>query len=167
MLELLGATHVKVYASGRVDGAVGEDGLDGEQCVVNNCIPQLLLREAALAIMRAWPPGSAIAGKAPRHPPQVDPLLGHGGAPWLGPPLRLSASDSGGHQRPYYAGGLITALAGDCRIASEGALEFSLNEVPIGIPIRVVYCEIIKHAVGPRAATELTLSVRCMTSGRP
>jgi hypothetical protein len=24
----------------------------------------------------------------------VDPLLGHGGAPWLGPPLRLSASDN-------------------------------------------------------------------------
>jgi hypothetical protein len=48
IVELLGATHVKVYASGRVDGAVGEDGLDGEQCVVNNCIPQLLLREAAL-----------------------------------------------------------------------------------------------------------------------
>ena len=46
IVELLGATHVKVYASGRVDGAVGEDGLDGEQCVVNNCILQFLLREA-------------------------------------------------------------------------------------------------------------------------
>jgi glycine/D-amino acid oxidase-like deaminating enzyme len=31
------------------------------------------------------------------------------------------------------AGGLITALGCDNRIASEGALEFSLNEVPIGI----------------------------------
>ena len=31
--------------------------------------PAFLLREAALAIMRAWPPGSAIAGKAPRYPP--------------------------------------------------------------------------------------------------
>jgi hypothetical protein len=61
IVELLGATHVKVYASGRVDGAVGEDGLDGEQCVVNNCILHFLLR--------AWPPGSAIAGKAPRYPP--------------------------------------------------------------------------------------------------
>ena len=55
IVELLGATHVKVYASGRVDGAVGEDGLDGEQCVVINCSPQFLLREAALAITRAWP----------------------------------------------------------------------------------------------------------------
>jgi hypothetical protein len=50
---LLGATHVKVYASGRVDDALGRDGLDGEHCVVLNCIPQLLLRQAALAIMRA------------------------------------------------------------------------------------------------------------------
>jgi Amidohydrolase/Enoyl-CoA hydratase/isomerase len=38
-----------------------------------------------------------------------------------------------------------------------GALQFSLNEVPIGIPMPAVYCEIIKHAVGPRAAFELTL----------
>jgi enoyl-CoA hydratase len=32
-----------------------------------------------------------------------------------------------------------------------------LNEVPIGIPMPAVYCEIIKHAVGPRAASELAL----------
>jgi enoyl-CoA hydratase len=56
-----------------------------------------------------------------------------------------------------YAGGLITALGCDHRIASEGALQFSLNEVPIGIPMPAVYCEIIKHAIGPRAASELTL----------
>jgi enoyl-CoA hydratase len=56
-----------------------------------------------------------------------------------------------------YAGGLITALGCDHRIASEGALQFSLNEVPIGIPMPAVYCEIIKHAIGSRAANELTL----------
>jgi enoyl-CoA hydratase len=56
-----------------------------------------------------------------------------------------------------YAGGLITALGCDYRIASEGALQFSLNEVPIGIPMPAVYGEIIKHAIGPRAASELTL----------
>jgi enoyl-CoA hydratase len=56
-----------------------------------------------------------------------------------------------------YAGGLITALGCDYRIASEGAIQFSLNEVPIGIPKPAVYCEIIKHAVGPRAASELAL----------
>jgi enoyl-CoA hydratase len=56
-----------------------------------------------------------------------------------------------------YAGGLITALDCDHRIASEGPLQFSLNEVPIGIPMPAIYCEIIKHAVGPRAVFELTL----------
>ena len=45
----------------------------------------------------------------------------------------------------------------DHRIASGGLLQFSLKEVPIGIPMPAVYCEIIKHAVGPRAAYELTL----------
>ena len=29
--------------------------------------------------------------------------------------------------------------------------------MPIGIPMPAVYCEIIKHAVGPRSACELTL----------
>jgi enoyl-CoA hydratase len=57
-----------------------------------------------------------------------------------------------------YAGGLITALGCDHRIAAEGTLQFALNEVRIGIPMPAVYCEIIKHAIGPRAATELTLS---------
>ena len=37
-----------------------------------------------------------------------------------------------------YAGGLITALCCDDRIASEGALQFSLNEVAIGIPMPAV-----------------------------
>ena len=56
-----------------------------------------------------------------------------------------------------YAGGLITAFDCDHRIAAEGPLQFSLNEVSIGIPMPAVYCEIIKHAVGPRVASELTL----------
>lgn len=56
-----------------------------------------------------------------------------------------------------YAGGFITAIACDHRIASEGPLRFSLNEVPIGIPMPAVYCEIIKHAIGVRAACEMTL----------
>lgn len=56
-----------------------------------------------------------------------------------------------------YAGGLITAFDCDHRIAAEGALQFSLNEVPIGIPMPAVYCEIIKYAVGSRSASELTL----------
>lgn len=56
-----------------------------------------------------------------------------------------------------YAGGLITALDCDHRIATESPLQFSLNEVPIGIPMPAVYCEIIKYAVGSRTAAELTL----------
>jgi enoyl-CoA hydratase/carnithine racemase len=56
-----------------------------------------------------------------------------------------------------YAGGFITAINCDHRIAADGALQFALNEVPIGIPMPAVYCEIIKHALGSRAASELTL----------
>ena len=56
-----------------------------------------------------------------------------------------------------YAGGFITAIDCDHRIASEGSLQFALNEVPIGIPMPAIYCEIIKHAIGARSATELTL----------
>jgi enoyl-CoA hydratase len=56
-----------------------------------------------------------------------------------------------------YAGGFITAIDCDYRIASEGALQFALNEVPIGIPMPAVYCEIIKYAIGSQAASEFTL----------
>jgi enoyl-CoA hydratase len=56
-----------------------------------------------------------------------------------------------------YAGGLITALDCDLRIAAEGDLQFALNEVPIGIPMPAVYCEIIKYAVGTSSANEMTL----------
>jgi enoyl-CoA hydratase len=72
-------------------------------------------------------------------------------------PLHVSSAYRGGDQRPCIAGGLITALGRDHRIASDGAPQFSLNEVAIGIPMPAVYCEIIKHAIGPRAANELTL----------
>lgn len=56
-----------------------------------------------------------------------------------------------------YAGGFITAIDCDYRIATQGALQFALNEVPIGIPMPAVYCEIIKHAIGTKAASEFTL----------
>jgi len=56
-----------------------------------------------------------------------------------------------------YAGGFITAIDCDYRVAAEGALQFALNEVPIGIPMPAVYCEIIKYAIGTQAAAEFTL----------
>lgn len=56
-----------------------------------------------------------------------------------------------------YAGGFITAIDCDYRIATEGALQFALNEVPIGIPMPAAYCEIIKYAIGNKAASEFTL----------
>jgi enoyl-CoA hydratase/carnithine racemase len=56
-----------------------------------------------------------------------------------------------------YAGGFITAIDCDYRIAAEGALQFALNEVAIGIPMPAVYCEIIKYAIGTRPASEFTL----------
>lgn len=67
---------------------------------------------------------------------------------------RLTAAAINGHA---YAGGLITALACDLRIAAAGDLRFALNEVLIGIPMPAVYCEIIKYAVGTRPASELVL----------
>ena len=66
-----------------------------------------------------------------------------------------------------YAGGLITAFDCDLRIAAEGDLQFALNEVPIGIPMPAVYCEIIKYAIGTTAARELTFLDRSMTLPPP
>ena len=67
---------------------------------------------------------------------------------------RLTVAAINGHA---YAGGLITALGCDLRIAAAGDLRFALNEVLIGIPMPAAYCEIIKYAVGTRAASELVL----------
>jgi enoyl-CoA hydratase len=46
-----------------------------------------------------------------------------------------------------YAGGVITALDCDYRAAARDA-QFSLNEVPIGIPMPAAYVEIIRYAMG-------------------
>jgi len=55
-----------------------------------------------------------------------------------------------------YAGGVITALDCDYRVAAQGA-QFSLNEVPIGIPMPATYVEIIRYAMGDSAAALTTL----------
>ncbi len=46
------------------------------------------------------------------------------------------------------AGGLITALDCDFRIAARKPAKFGLNEVPIGIPMPAAYVEIIRYALG-------------------
>jgi enoyl-CoA hydratase len=56
-----------------------------------------------------------------------------------------------------FAGGLITALCCDYRLAADGKARFSLNEVPIGVPMPAVYCEIIRYALGAPNASVATL----------
>jgi enoyl-CoA hydratase len=59
-----------------------------------------------------------------------------------------------------FAGGLILASCCDFRIASAGEAKFSLNEVLVGIPMPGVYTEILRYAVGSRAAAECILGGR-------
>ena len=64
-----------------------------------------------------------------------------------------------------YAGGLVTALACDYRLAAEGDARFGLNEVPVGIPMPSTYLEFIKYAIGSRSSALVSLFGQ-MYSGR-
>lgn len=55
------------------------------------------------------------------------------------------------------AGGLITALDCDFRIAARKRARFGLNEVAIGIPMPAAYVEIIKYTLGDQVAALATL----------
>lgn len=55
------------------------------------------------------------------------------------------------------AGGLITALDCDFRVAARMPAKFGLNEVPIGIPMPAAYVEIIKYALGSQVGALATL----------
>jgi len=57
-----------------------------------------------------------------------------------------------------YAGGLITALCCDFRIAVKSGTQFSLNEVAIGLAMPSLFTEIIRYAVGTTSAAKATLS---------
>lgn len=59
-----------------------------------------------------------------------------------------------------FAGGLILALACDYRIAADRKCRFALNEVPIGIPMPAVYCEMIRRKVGDPVAFDTILTGR-------
>src|ERR1700712_1231059 len=56
------------------------------------------------------------------------------------------------------AGGLITALACDFRIAARRASTFGLNEIPIGVPMPAAFVEIIKYALGAQTAALMILT---------
>ena len=55
------------------------------------------------------------------------------------------------------AGGLVTALDCDFRVAARKPVRFGLNEVSIGIPMPAAYVEIIKYALGGPVAMLATL----------
>jgi enoyl-CoA hydratase len=59
-----------------------------------------------------------------------------------------------------FAGGLILASCCDFRVAAANEAKFSLNEVLIGIPMPGVYTEILRYAVGSKAAAECILGGR-------
>jgi enoyl-CoA hydratase len=56
-----------------------------------------------------------------------------------------------------FAGGLITSAVCDRRIAVDAGARFSLNEVPIGIPMPAVYVRMLTYAWGERAAARVSL----------
>ena len=56
-----------------------------------------------------------------------------------------------------FAGGLITAAVCDRRIAVDSGARFSLNEVPIGIPMPAVYVRMLTYAWDERTAARASL----------
>lgn len=64
-----------------------------------------------------------------------------------------------------FAGGLILALACDVRVAAEGPYKLGLNEVPIGIPMPSVYCELMRYRLGSARAADAILTGRVFAQG--
>lgn len=59
-----------------------------------------------------------------------------------------------------WAGGMITALCCDLRVAADGGAEFALPGATIGMAVPAVFVEIIKHAIGAATANEMLLAAR-------
>jgi enoyl-CoA hydratase len=55
------------------------------------------------------------------------------------------------------AGGALTVLTGDVRIAAAGPFKIGLNEVSIGIPVPVLAMELARDRLNPTALTRATL----------
>ncbi len=68
---------------------------------------------------------------------------------------RLTVAAINGHT---FAGGAILALCCDFRIGVGGSARYSINEVPVGVPMPSVYTEIIRCRLGNPAASESILS---------
>ncbi len=55
------------------------------------------------------------------------------------------------------AGGALTVLTGDVRIAASGPYKIGLNEVAIGLPVPVLAMELARDRLAPAALTRATL----------
>lgn len=68
---------------------------------------------------------------------------------------RLTVAAINGHS---FAGGIILALCCDFRFGIDDNSKYSLNEVPIGIPMPATYAEIIRYRIGEKNASDAILS---------
>ena len=55
------------------------------------------------------------------------------------------------------AGGTVTALVCDYRVAAQGEFKLGVNEVQVGIPLPPVIIEVLRRQVGPREAERLAV----------
>lgn len=68
---------------------------------------------------------------------------------------RMTVAAINGHA---FAGGFILALCCDFRYVADGNGKFSLNEVPIGIPMPSIFTELIRFRLGTPTAIQTILS---------
>ncbi len=57
-----------------------------------------------------------------------------------------------------FAGGMILALCCDFRIGVTDGAKFSINEVPVGVPMPPSFAELVRNILGPYSAEECILT---------